>query len=295
MSYLSKWNIFNYSYNLIDNKIINKIKNAHDEFISTFRHIYDKDNKRDLIISISDSNNSFKLWNINKGECIFYIKNIYEGVNLFSACFLKDNNKIYIIASNSVDIQPFKIFNLEGKFIKTINNTNNYVAFIDVYYEGKLSKIYIITGNFDNIQSIDYNENKLYHEYSKGKGYLFLNIIIKNKNEIVKLIGSTCDGYINIFNFNTTELLNIIEINSFNDSFCFCLWDNDYLIVGNNHYEIELINIEGDKKPNKIFSHNYILINIEKIIHPKYGTCLICKDTHGKIFIYNIEEFNNNN
>ena len=49
------------SYDLINKKKINEIKNAHNEFISTFRHIVDKENKRDLIISISDENNSFKL------------------------------------------------------------------------------------------------------------------------------------------------------------------------------------------------------------------------------------------
>ena len=79
------------------------------------------------------------------------------------------------------------------------------------------------------------------------------------------------------------------------DSFCFYLWDDDYLIVGNRNYHIELINIEGEKKAIKLFSHNYILANIIKINHPKYGIGLIRKDVQGKIFIYKIEEFNNNN
>ena len=48
-------------YNLIDNKKMTENKIANDEFISTFRHILDKNNKRDLIISISDPNNSLKL------------------------------------------------------------------------------------------------------------------------------------------------------------------------------------------------------------------------------------------
>ena len=70
----------------------------------------------------------------------------------FQHAFKKDKNKIYIITSNSVDIQPFKTFNSDGKFIKEINNYNEYVAFIGVYYDNKLSKIYIITGNFNDIQ-----------------------------------------------------------------------------------------------------------------------------------------------
>ena len=40
------------SYNLINNKKINEIKNAHNEFITSFRHYLDIINKRDLIINI---------------------------------------------------------------------------------------------------------------------------------------------------------------------------------------------------------------------------------------------------
>ena len=37
------------SYNLIDNKKINEIKNAHDFYINNFRHYLDKRNQRDLL------------------------------------------------------------------------------------------------------------------------------------------------------------------------------------------------------------------------------------------------------
>ena len=99
------------------------------------------------------------------------------------------------------------------------------------------------------------------------------------------MIDSSTDGYIHVWNFYTAERLNIIEVNSFLDPFCFYLWDDDYLIVGNNNYHIELINIEGEKKTRKLFSHNSILADIIKNNHPKYGICLIWKDVQGKIFI----------
>ena len=51
------------SYNLIDNKIINVIKNAHEEYIVNFRYYSDKNNKRDLILSI-DGCNDIKIWDI---------------------------------------------------------------------------------------------------------------------------------------------------------------------------------------------------------------------------------------
>ena len=53
------------SYDLIDNKKIIEIKNAHSKYITNLRHYLDKLNKRDLIMSISRDINDIKIWNIN--------------------------------------------------------------------------------------------------------------------------------------------------------------------------------------------------------------------------------------
>ena len=66
------------SYNLNDNKKINEIKNAHKNEISNFRHFLDKNNKRDLIISISAKDNNLKLWNYNNFECLINLDKIYS-------------------------------------------------------------------------------------------------------------------------------------------------------------------------------------------------------------------------
>ena len=63
-----------------------------------FWHIYDKNNKRDLIMTISASNNNIKIWNLNNFECLLNLSSINEEGLLQSACFFnkdKDNN-IYI-------------------------------------------------------------------------------------------------------------------------------------------------------------------------------------------------------
>ena len=54
------------SYNLYSEKIELEIKNAHINYILNFRHCFDKKNKRDLIISISDIDNHIKLF------CLFF-------------------------------------------------------------------------------------------------------------------------------------------------------------------------------------------------------------------------------
>ena len=63
-------------YNLIDNKIMNEIKNAYEMHITNFRHYLDNINKRDLLMSLSEFED-IKIWNINNLELILILKDIY--------------------------------------------------------------------------------------------------------------------------------------------------------------------------------------------------------------------------
>ena len=70
---------------------------------------------------------------------------------LLSACFLEDNNKIYIITSNRNEdgnTEYIKIFDLSGQKIKEMNNSNEEIYIIDIFYDNILSKNYIINGNY---------------------------------------------------------------------------------------------------------------------------------------------------
>ena len=56
-------------HDIIDNRILKEIKNAHNKYITNFKYYLDKINERDLILSISADDNNLKLWNINY-ECL---------------------------------------------------------------------------------------------------------------------------------------------------------------------------------------------------------------------------------
>ena len=140
------------TYNLIANKIIKEIKKAHDKYITNIRHYLDLINKKDLVMSISRHNNNIKIWNFKEWNLISDIKQIYDFGSLDSACFLNNNNDLYILTSNSIQNEkeesgPIKIYNLEGKKISELTELNFRTYFIDTYYDNKLSKNYIITGN----------------------------------------------------------------------------------------------------------------------------------------------------
>ena len=264
------------SYNLIKNQKINEIKEAHKSNITNFKYFLDKYNKRDLIISVSFDNN-IKLWNIKAFEIIIDLKNINLAGVIFSSCFLNNNNEIYIVTCNYNFIgycEPIKIFNFKGNKIKEINDSNERTFFIDSYYDNKLSKNFIITGNYGFVKSYDYRENKIYYKYSDNDNRYHISIIIINNEELIKLIESSEDGNIRIWNFHTSDLLNKIKIGNY----CLngiCLWNKEYLFIGCSDKSIKLLELKKGIIFKDLVGHNNEVITIKKINHPIFGECLI--------------------
>ena len=264
-------------YNLNTLNKITELKNCHDKYITNFRHYLDEINKRDLILSISNEDNNIKVWNINIWQCILNIPKVNYNGHLYSACFMKEKFKNYILSSNYNEIETsenIKIYDFNGNKIKEINNSNEITFLIDIYYEEKLDKNYIITGNLNYIKSYDYNKNKLYRKYfDNGKGYHFSIIIYKN-DEITKLIESCEDGNIRIWHFHSGILLNKIKTNVDNLNGV-CLWSNNYLFIGCDDQTIKLIDIKNGLIIQKLIGHSKEVLCIKKCRHSIYGDCLI--------------------
>ena len=267
-------------YNLINNQKINEIKKAHKLSIFNFRHFLDIINKRDLILSISFGNN-IKVWDIKNLNCLLNLNNIYDCGTIYSACFINENNQNYIITSNSDYPSNFgliKIFDFNENKIKEIKDSNDSTFFIDTYYEKSSLKYFIITGNYDYVKSYDYNNNKIYHKYcdspdkEKDKS-CHISIVINNFENEIKMIESSYDGNIRIWNFHSGDLLNKIYVSKYQLN-GICLWNNNYLFVGCHDKNIKLIELNSEKIIDFIGHKKYVL-TIKKIIHPKLGECLI--------------------
>ena len=264
------------SYDIINKQKINEIKNAHKKFISSFRYFLDQMNNRDLLLSISCDDNNIKIWNTNKYECLLDIKNVNKSGFLDSACILKDNNQIFIITSNKTisnrqKAESIKVFDFKRNNIKNINNSNEDIIFIDTYSDNNLSKIFIIACTSDNCKSYDYYKNEIYHKYSDNSRSC--NIVINDKEEIVKLIKSCYNGNISIWDFHSGVLLDTIKV-------CttilreICLYDNEYLFVGCDDKTIKLVKYKKWKVIKELNGHYNKVISIKKIIHPQYGKFL---------------------
>jgi len=273
------------SYDLIKNKKIKEIKNAHENYITNFRYYFDNINHRDLILSISDKDNNLKLWNHNNWECLLNIKNINNGGDLDSACFLNNNNQLYILTSNErKDADPIKVYDFNGNKIKEIKDSNYNTFFIDTYYDNKSFNNYIITGNAGYVKSHNYNNNTIYHKYCDNDRGAHVSIVMKNNNKQIQLIESSYDGNIRIWNFDSGILLNKIKISE-DKLYGICQWDNDYLFIGCSDKTIKLIDIKNRIIIKSLTGHNDFVFTIKKIKLPTYGECLISQGPFNNNFI----------
>ena len=268
-------------YDINEQKIIKELNNYHNEYITNFRHYFEEKNKRDLMLSISQIDNNIILWNVDNWECLLNIPHSNDSGLIYSSCFIYDNNQSYIVTSNcnwDENSEFIKIYDFNQNKIKEIKDSNEITFFIDVFYDNLLSINYIITGNYNFIKSYNYNSNTIYHKYfdknnNSDDNSHFIVITFKD-NGILKLIESCNDGIIRIWNFHNGELISRIKINDGN-IYGMCLWNNYNLFVGCNDRKIKLINLKNELIMKCLEGHNNDILTIKKIIHPKYGECLI--------------------
>ena len=261
-------------FDITNDKKVNEIKNAHEFYIINFRHQFDKKEKRDLILSISCYDNNIKLWNINSLECLLNIRNENEGGESLS-CFLNNNEYNYIISinyistsNNSSSLYKINAIDFNGKVIQEMTDYNNRTFFIDSFYDKELKLNYIITGNEGYSKSYNFQENKMYHQYFEKDNRGHHSIIIYNDIEIIKLIESSFDGNIRIWNFHSGILLNKITTNNISNAgwlYGICLWNNDYLFVGCYKGIIKVIDLKKGAILKELKEHKEQVICIKNI------------------------------
>ena len=265
------------SYNLNELQIITEIKNAHKGFfINNFRHFFDKYKKLDLILSISAKNCAINIWNNLNWELIFSFENIYSLGRINSACLIQTElNNLFIITSNNFFNSPesIKIYDLNKKLIKEISNSQENVYYIDTYISDDNLKIFIIACCYDFVISYNYEENTLYKKYNSPSSQIHYSFKIIKNNDIVKLIESSMDGYIRIWDFNTSELLDKINLSK-NCLYGIYLISDNKILVSCADKCVKLINIET-KNIKNIYGFNNWICCSNFILHKKYGKCII--------------------
>ena len=274
------------TYNIIDYKTMGVLRNAHREDITNFRHYLDKRNRRDLILSVSATDNNVRMWDINNLEFIITINNINRHGFTKSACILNFNNDLFIVTSNyshSEVQEPIRLYNMDGYKIKEINYKNNQTYFIDIYHDKQFDIKYIITGNLGFVRTYNYTNDCKYHRYNDDddEEYEHYKVIIYNKDNNTKIISTGKERQIIIWDFHSTELLNKIKVSdiTFDNLYGISLWNNNILIAGCGN-TLHIIDIKNEEVVNILIGHSYNIMTIKTIIHPIYGECIVSQELY---------------
>ena len=279
-------------YNIESEKVTKNIKNAHESEITNFRYTYDKNYNRDLLLSVSNQLKNIKVWDVNNLKCIVNIINAYSIGDVFSSCFLIDENdkKNYIISINYE--QNLKIYDFEGTHVKEFDNSNDKSFLVDSFYNSKLRKYYIIVANEKFIISYNFYDGSIYNLYYEDNSNSWhMNFIISSNDDGINLIESDTFGYVRVWDFDKGIMLKKLFIERKMRLRGICLWNYKYLFVGADDKKIKLIDLENDVELDSLKCNDYVC-TIKKVNCSKFGECLVFQ---GKIDHSEIKLWRNEN
>lgn len=264
-------------YDIDQDNLIKTISQAHSQQITNFRYARDKNNSRDLVLSISDKNKNIKIWEVKTFSCILNLENVYFDGFLFSSCFLIEEiiKKSYIITINFSN-EPIKIFNFKGAIVKSIDNREDHTYIVDSYYNSFQKRYYIITGNENFIISYNFEDGKIYNKYcdysSASCLHMFFEITLKDTES--SLIETDLLGFVRIWNFDTGSMIKKYLVGKDLKLRGICLWSEKYIFVGANDKKVKLIDLNNGKVLDEL-KCNEIPCTIKKINSYKFGECLL--------------------
>jgi WD40 repeat protein len=65
-----------------------------------------------------------------------------------------------------------------------------------------------------------------------------------------------------------------------------CLWNDTYLFASGSDYNVKLYDLKAGTYLKKYDGHTSTCCAVEKIVHPKYGECLISHALDGKLKLW---------
>ena len=248
-------------YNLISNKITNRVNNAHKDKIHRIKHYYFPSAKTHLLLT-SSRDKSIKLWNISSEpiSCYIYINNCFDGDNYSPFCLMFTNNDYYIFGG-SRDSKK-NIWNKNGVLIGPIEKSNlSYGRFIETTYIE--DKPYILLCGRYHSESYDYLNNniKIYKDKKISQEHNIANLFKNNK--IIYLICGDYGGNVMIFDYITTNEISSISVCNVINSLCSI--NEKYILIGTSNGELKVINFDNKSIIKTYKSHNKEVLGIEKI------------------------------
>ena len=247
-------------YNLLTNKITNRINNAHYDLIYQIKHYYYSSAKIHLLFSTS-TDKGIKLWNISSEKISFFMKieNCFDGDVRSPFCMMFNNDDYYVFGGSYKSKK--NIWNKKGVLIGNIDKSNlNRGGFIEATYIN--NNPYIILSGCNHSELYDYANNNLKKYISKNnkKEHLIANLF-KNNNKNYLICGDVV-GNIIIFDFDSTNEITSISVGSIVWSLCSI--NEKYILVGKANGELDVIDFNNKLIVKKYQAHKFTVAGIEK-------------------------------
>ena len=272
-------------YDCEQRKIIKTYNRAHNQTIFSCRHYPNYKQKKDYIIS-SSNDRTVKVWDCIQSSCILSIPMVHHGYYIYSVCLLchelKETNYIITSCPN----EKMKIWDFNGNYLRNAGQNNESTYFIDVFYNKEIKKYFIINANSNDVKSYYFETGALFKNYKGLPQTWHMSAVVNETKECLALIESDGNGTIRIWNFDTAELLKSINSAYSINLRGICLWNDKYLFAAGNDSQVKLFDLEEGKFVKSFKGHTSTVCTIEKIMHPKYGGCLISQALDGRLKLW---------
>ena len=269
-------------YDLEKGHIKKTIQRAHNQTIFSCRHYPHIKNRIDYLIT-SSYDRTVKVWDIKTFSYIVNISNAHSGYYIYSVSILCDekDDTNYIITS--APNEYMKIWDFSGKYIRNLGQNDESTYFIDIYFDNKDKKNYILNANSVDVKSYTFKNGELYHKYKGTPQTWHMSAVVNETKNRQILIESDGNGYIRMWDFHTAILIKSITSSPTLNLRGICLWNDDYLFAAGNDYQVKLYDLTQGKFVKSFKGHTSTVCSIEKVVHPKYGECLISQGLDGKL------------
>ena len=129
---------------------------------------------------------------------------------------------------------------------------------------------------YKNVKSYDFSMKNLYKKYydKKSTNEHMCAKIYENINKI-KLIESSIDGFIYVWDFHTAENLKIINCCKGIQLRGICIWNENNIFVGGDDNSIKLIDIKNGQLLKSLTGQSGTICTLYKMSIPQFGECLI--------------------
>ena len=272
-------------FDLEKNKIIKTINRAHNQTIFSCRHYSDLKSRIDYLIT-SSYDRTVKVWDIKTYSYIVNISNAHSGYYIYSVSVLCDEKEGANYVITSAPNEYMKVWDFNGKNLRTFGQNDESTYFIDIYYDTKARKHYVLNANSIDVKSYSFKNGELYHKYKGTPQTWHMSAVVNETKDQQILIESDGNGYIRLWEFHTAVLLKTILSSQTLNLRGICLWNDDYLFAAGNDYQVKLFDLAAGKFIKSFKGHTSTVCSLEKIVHPKYGECLISQGLDGKLKIW---------